>query len=55
VYTTSAAYLAPSSISNLLGVLLCEVNITEVCRSGGAFLAGIFCDFLVDELFLFTL
>jgi len=55
VHATGAAYLSPRCISNLLGVLLCEVNITEVCGSGGTVLAALFSNFLVYELFLLTL
>ena len=40
VHTTSAAYFVPSCISNLLGFLLCEVNITKVCGSSSTLKAA---------------
>jgi hypothetical protein len=47
VNTTGAAYLSPTSISNLFGLLLGEINITKVSGSSGTVITAYSC-FLVD-------
>jgi hypothetical protein len=48
--TTGAAYLSPTSISNLFGLLLGEINITKVSGSSGTVVTAYSCFLVVFNL-----